>query len=422
MGLTEYLVIAALVFSVTGMVLCAVMLGKMKKYSDVPDRTAEMRKEVSEELRASRNELAVQAQGISDGVNRVLQSSFSREDARLLALQSAVNSRLGDIDKRIDDSAMHSELKLESMRLTMEKRLSAIQEENSRQMSEMRETVDEKLQKTLEDRIGQSFQLVSERLEMVYTNLGEMKNLAEGVGDLKKVLTNVKTRGIYGEMQLGAILDQLLAPEQYDTNVATKQGSRDPVEYAVKFPGEDGESIYMPIDSKFPLDVYDNLLRAYDSADKARITQAASLLVMRIKQEAKKIRDKYVDPPHTTEFAVMFLPVEGLYAEVVRCGLVDVLQQEYRVSIAGPTTMSALLNALQMGFRTLAIQKRSSEVWKVLGEVKTEFDTFADVLSSAQNRIVRANEDLDKLIGVRTRQIQRKLKDVSLLPAGNEQE
>ena len=411
MNTAEILAIISVCFGAVAVGLCCVILTLQRQQSGGERKMDEIRKEIGEELRNSRTDIAVQSQSIADSMGRMLQTSFSREDAILSSMETGIGSRLAGMDKRLSDSAMQSEMKLENMRATMEKKLAAMQEDNARQLTEMRATVDEKLQKSLDERIGQSFRLVSERLEMVYTNLGEMKALAEGVGDLKKVLTNVKTRGIYGELQLGAILEQMLSPEQYETNVVTKAGTRDPVEFAVKLPGEGGEPVYLPIDSKFPLDVYENLLSAYDTGDRNAVSAAASVLVQRIRQEAKKIHDKYVDPPRTTDFAVMFLPIEGLYAEVVRCGLVDRLQQDYRVSIAGPTTMSALLNSLQMGFRSLAIQKRSSEVWKVLGEVRTEFDTFGKVLEDAQSRIVKANEDLDKLIGVRTRQIQKKLKD-----------
>ncbi|MDO5139745.1 MAG: DNA recombination protein RmuC, partial [Oscillospiraceae bacterium] len=320
---------------------------------------------------------------------------------------------------RLAASALQNERRLEYMRETMENRLTAIQNDNNQQLSEIRSTVDEKLQKTLEEKLGRSFKLVSDQLEAVYKSMGEMQNLATGVGDLKKVLSNVKTRGIFGEIQLGAILEQILSPEQYDRNVVTKPGSSDPVEFAVKFPGDDDGTVYLPIDSKFPLDVYQYVLNAYDSGEKEEIDRASRELYSRIRQEAKKIRDKYVQVPFTTDFAILFLPVEGLYAEAVRIGVVDEIQRLYKVSVAGPTTMAALLNSFQMGFRTLAIQKRSSEVWKVLGDVRTEFDTFGAVLQNAQNRIVKANEELDKLIGVRTRQIQRKLKDVSELSQDN---
>lgn len=310
---------------------------------------------------------------------------------------------------------------LEAIRATVQGQLDTLQKDNHVQLEQMRQTVDEKLQKTLNDRITQSFQMVNERLQEVYTGLGEMKTLASGVGDLKKVLTNVKTRGILGEYQLGAIIAEILAPEQYEENVATVPGSSNRVEFAVRLPGEDGHCVYLPIDAKFPGDAYAALVDAYDSGDPAVIAAAQAVLEQRIKSEAKDISTKYIAPPDTTDFAIMFLPFEGLYAEVVRMGLVDVLQRQYKVNIAGPTTFAALLNSLQMGFRTLAIQKRSSEVWSVLGAVKTEFESFETVLSAAQNRIEQTSKELDKLVGVRTRQINRKLKSVSALPAEDSQ-
>ncbi len=305
---------------------------------------------------------------------------------------------------------------LDAIRATVQGQLETMQRDNHSQLDLMRQTVDEKLQKTLNDRITQSFQLVNERLQEVYTGLGEMRTLASGVGDLKKVLSNVKTRGILGEYQLGAIIAELLSPEQYEENVVTKPGSTQRVEFAIRLPGENGQGVYLPIDAKFPGDTYAQLVDAYDTGDPAAIAAAQAALETRIKGCAKDIRDKYIDPPNTTDFAIMFLPFEGLYAEVVRMGLVDTLQRQYRVNIAGPTTFSALLNSLQMGFRTLAIQKRSGEVWTVLGAVKTEFETFGTVLEAAQTRIEQTSRELDKLVGVRTRQINRKLKSVSTLP------
>lgn len=261
----------------------------------------------------------------------------------------------------------------------------------------------------------QSFRLVNERLEQVYKGLGEMQTLAVGVGDLKKVLSNVKTRGILGEIQLGAILEEILSPEQYAANIATVPGSKNVVEYAVKLPGDDGAPVYLPIDSKFPGDAYVALQDAYDSGSAEAVQAAFQTLSARIKSFAKDIHDKYIEPPHTTEFGIMFLPFEGLYAEVVNRGLVEVLQRDYKVNIAGPSTMAALLNSLQMGFRTVAIQKRSSEVWAILGAVKTEFDKFGDILAATQNRLNQAGAELDKLVGVRTRAIQRKLRSVEKL-------
>lgn len=326
------------------------------------------------------------------------------------------DKRLFELNNRFSQMAVENEQKLENIRATMEKKIGDLTEDNSRQLEKMRQTVDEKLQKTLEDRISQSFKLVSERLEQVYKGLGEMQNLAAGVGDLKKVLSNVKTRGILGEVQLGAILEQILSPDQYETDVKTRPGSTERVEFAVKLPGDDdGGPVWLPIDAKFPGDAYARLNDAYETGDKALIDAAYKNLEKVIKSEAKDIKTKYVEPPYTTDFAIMFLPFEGLYAEVVRHGLIEVLQKEYKVNIAGPTTMAALLNSLQMGFRTLAIQKHSSEVWEVLGAVKTEFNNFGNVLEKARNRIKQADDELEKLIGTRTNAIIRKLRSVEAI-------
>ena len=326
----------------------------------------------------------------------------------------------GSVASGLQASNVQTEQKLESIRTTMEVRLNAMQAVTDRRLGEMRQTVDEKLQKTLEDRLQKSFGLVSQQLELVYKGLGEMRTLAAGVGDLKKVLSNIKTRGILGEVQLGAILEQLLAPGQYAENVATVPGSSERVEFAVKLPGDGDGPVWLPIDAKFPQDAYAALLAAYDTADKAAVELAAKELDKRVRGFGKDIHDKYLAPGHTTDFGVMFLPVEGLYAEVVRRGNAERLQREYKIVVAGPTTMAALLNSLQMGFKTLAIQKRSSEVWKVLGSVKAEFDTFGQALAQAQNRLNQASSELENLVGVRTRQIQRKLQQVTLLPGEEE--
>ena len=286
-------------------------------------------------------------------------------------------------------------------------------------LEKMRETVDEKLHKTLEERLGQSFKLVSERLEAVQKGLGEIQTLANGVGDLKKVLNNVKTRGVLGEYQLGNILEQILAPEQYDANVKTKKGSNDLVEFAIKLPGKDdeGAQVYLPIDAKFPQDDYVRLQDAFDAGDAAGIETATKSLMNAVKKFAKDIHEKYVDPPHTTDISILFLPVEGLYAEVVRHPqMVSDLQRDYQVIITGPSTLAAILNSFAMGFRTLAIQKRSSEVWKVLGAVKTEFSKFGGVLEKAQKKINEANKELDALVGTRTKMMLSKLKKVEELP------
>lgn len=333
-------------------------------------------------------------------------------------LQVVVHQSLSQIQTILQNQTLQNEQKLNAIRETIEKRLSSLQEENSKKLDEMRATVDEKLQKTLEERISQSFKQVSEQLESVYKSLGEMKNIGLEVGDLKKVLSNVKTKGILGEIQLGAILEQILSPEQYEMDIPTIPGSSARVEFAVKLPGDGNTPIYLPIDSKFPTEDYSRLLDAYESGDKDQVEAAAKVLDATIKGFAKTIHDKYIEVPYTTDFGILFLPIEGLYAEAVRRGLVETLQRSYKINIAGPTTMAALLNSLQMGFKTLAIQKRSGEVWQVLSAVKTEFETFGDVLQSAQDKLTKTSDDLDKLIGVRTRKIQSKLKDVSVLDLG----
>lgn len=337
-------------------------------------------------------------------------------------MSKALANSMTQLETRLKTLETVNEQKLENMRDTMEKRLSAIREDSNKSLEDMRKTVDEKLQKTLEEKMNRSFGIISERLEQVYKGLGEMQSLANGVGDLKKVLSNVKTRGILGEIQLGAILEEILTHEQYDVNVATIPGSKNVVEYAVKMPASDDSFVYLPIDSKFPGDTYAALQDAYESGDPELVKAASAALSARIKACAKDIHEKYVEVPYTTEFAIMFLPFEGLYAEVVKSGMVEALQRDYRINVAGPSTMAALLNSLQMGFRAVAIQKRSYEAWKVLSAVKSEFDNFAKVLENTQNRINQANKELDKLVGVRTRAIQRKLRDVQKLESEEEAE
>lgn len=365
-----------------------------------------VRQELSNEIRTSRQETL-----------QFVQSSFKSMGDMVAGNQKesaeSQNMRLVQLNKQFNDMVMLNEHKLENIRKTVETKLSTLQEENNKQLEQMRNTVDEKLQKTLEDRISQSFKLVSERLEQVYKGLGEMQSLASGVGDLKKVLSNVKTRGILGEIQLGAILEQILSKEQYEENIRTKSSGSERVEFAIKLPGDNDGIVYLPIDAKFPGDAYTRLVDAYETGNSIEVEEAAKNLERAIKRAAKDIHEKYVEPPATTDFAIMFLPFEGLYAEVVRRGMVEILQREYKISIAGPTTMAALLNSLQMGFKTLAIQKHSSQVWDVLGAVKTEFDKFGGVLEATQQRINQANSELDKLIGTRTRSIQRKLRGVT---------
>ncbi len=408
----------------------AVLLTRPKQ-GVTPQEFGRLSQELQEEMRALRTELSgaihatvqttaeLQAntqRQVADAQNTRLRELNEQLSARQSALQKAVTDQLGMIEQRMKTGSLESEQKLENFRATMEARITAMQTDNGKRLDEMRRTVDEKLQKTLDEKLQQSFSRVSEQLESVYKGLGEMQALATGVGDLKKVLSNVKTRGILGEIQLGAILEQLLAPEQYEENVATVKGSANRVEYAVKLPGDGSSPVYLPIDAKFPIDAYNALLDAYDAADAAQAETAAKQLEQRIRLFAKDIHTKYIHVPETTDFGIMFLPVEGLYAEVVRRGMVERLQNEFKVIVAGPTTMAALLNSLQMGFRTLAIQKRSSEVWDVLSAVKQEFETFGAALVQTQKRLNQASNDLENLVGVRTRQIQRRLRGVTLLP------
>lgn len=410
-----------IIFCITAVIVCfaitIIYIGSLKKSSPATAIDADkIKKEITEEISkqlefSSSKNRELQAALASQETERFMLFSKTVNDS-MDTLRKTVNEMSGGIDNRMNAFQKQTVDQLESIRKTTEKQMIDMQASNERKLEEMRATVDEKLQKTLNERINQSFSAVNERLEQVYKSLGEMQKVGEGVEDLRKVLSNVKTRGILGEVQLGAILEEMLSPEQYETNIVTKKGSKDPVEFAVKLPGMGDGAVYLPIDSKFPLDVYGHLMDAYDSGDAAAIQEASKELRTRIKLFAKMIKDKYIDVPYTTDFAIMFLPTEGLYAEVVRYGLVEELQKE-RINIAGPTTMAALLNSLQMGFRTLAIQKSSAEVWKVLGEVKTEFGKFSDALEKTQKYMRQASNELDALATTRTNVMNRKLKNVS---------
>ena len=401
MELTEILLIVLCAVSlIVGIISIILIIKKGSSNTQVSsDEIANIvRNEIGRQMSTQRQELSSQIQSTVKNMGDMISANQTE--------------KMSQLEERIKTFSLENEQKLENIRLSVEKRLEYLQSDNNRQLEKMRETVDEKLQKTLEEKMNKSFSLVNERLEQVYKGLGEMQNLAVGVGDLKKVLSNVKTRGILGEIQLKSILSEILSPEQYEENIATKKGSKNVVEFAIKLPADDDGVVYLPIDSKFPGDTYANLRDAIEKGDKNEIDTAAKILVATIKSEAKDIHDKYIDPPNTTEFAIMFLPFEGLYSEVVNRGLVEILQRDYKVNIAGPSTMAALLNSLQMGFKTLAVQKRSAEVWEVLGGVKQEFDKFNEVLVATQQRLDQANKELDKLVGVRTRQIQRKLKNI----------
>lgn len=344
-----------------------------------------------------------------------------REELRIAREESSRAARdlreeVAGTQQKTTDSLVKT---LGELRETIDARLKEIRESNEKKLDQMRETVDEKLQNTLEKRIGESFKQVSDQLEKVYRGLGEMQNLADGVGDLKRVLSNVKTRGTFGEIQLGAILEQVLTPEQYDKNVATKRGSGERVEFAVKLPGPDDdprECVWLPIDAKFPQEDYIRLVDAAEKGDSAGVQQATQALARAVKSSARDIHDKYIDPPNTTDFAIMFMPTEGLYAEILRQpGFCEQLQREHRVVVTGPTTLSAVLSSLRMGFRTLAIEKRSSEVWRVLSAVKTEFGKFGGVLDRLGKQLETAKRTVDHT-GIRTRAMERKLHSVEALP------
>lgn len=442
MELWQFLVLLGTVVLLGVGAIIAVVLTR-RRDDGVGDLLISMKNENERELERTKKDISadMEQQIRFMGENlRLMQTNSAeqlsqKQEAFFGVMTEKQNSMTGSIDanaKRTEDRFKTFEsstsAQLTDIRETVERRLTHMQGDNSRHLDDIRTTmekrlddvrsvVDEKLQETLNKRITDSFKLVNERLTEVYMGLGEMKNLAAGVGDLKKVLTNVKTRGTLGEVQLGAILEEILSPEQYVKNFDARMKSQERVEYAVRLPGDGEAPVYLPIDSKFPSDAYVQLLDAYESADPALVQAAQRRLCDVIMKFARDVRDKYIDPPRTTEFAIMFLPTEGLYAEVVRLGMIEKLQRETRVNIAGPSTMAALLNSLRMGFSIVAMQKRSGEAWQVLGAVKAEFMNFESVLASAQKRISSANDELEKLIGTRTRAILRKLRDVETLPA-----
>lgn len=354
-------------------------------------------------------------QQLTDGVCSQLNFMQESLDDQLTRFNTVLSDRMNRVEARMKDLEDSSEKKLDSMRGSLTEGMSSLREENGRKLDEIKGTVDEKLQTTLEKRIAESFRTVNAQLEAVYKSLGEMQSIATDVGGLKKVLSGVKTRGILGEIQLGAILEEILTPDQYETNVATVPGSTERVEFAIRLPGSEGGTVWLPIDSKFPGDRYSQLVDARESGDREKTEKALRSLEGVLKAEARDIRDKYLSVPYTTAFGIMFLPFEGLYAEVVNRGLLEVLQRDFHVNVAGPSTMAALLNSLQMGFRTLAIQKRSGEVWEVLGAVKTEFEKFEESMKKMQYHLNSASEDLEKMMTTRSRGIQRKLRDVQKL-------
>ncbi len=372
---------------------------------------------IREEIAKNRDETSLTAKHGREEINNYIKSFNDSVLSRMADISNLQKNQLDTFSNQLINLTQLNEEKFNKVRETIEERLKFLQKENSEKLEKMRETVDEKLHTTLEKRLGESFNVVSDRLEQVYKGLGEMQTLAVGVGDLKKVLMNVKTRGTWGEVQLENLLEQMLTSEQYERNVRTKEGSKEQVDFAIKLPGRDKNIVWIPIDAKFPLEDYQKLIEAQDKGDLALIEQYGKAIENTVKSEAKSIKEKYIDPPNTTDFGILFLPIEGLYAEVLRQpGLYDFLQRKYRVIVAGPTTISALLNSLQMGFRTLVIEKRASEVWQILGAVKTEFGKFGDLLIKTKEKLNQASDGIDTAVK-KTKTIEKKLRQVQELPS-----
>lgn len=433
--LTEILLIIVIVLLIINIFICTrpkdVNLSKfsedMEKKFDSMEKVSRQefytnREESRRNEQENRQEMKVSIDSLTSSISRHIMNLSTLQqnqfDINSKSLENTLNSFNENMMKSLDNLAQLQNERLNQLTQVTEDKFTRLTKSTEDNLEKMRITVDEKLQNTLEKRLGESFKMVNDRLEQVYKGLGEMQTLATGVGDLKKVLSNVKTRGVLGEIQLERILEQFLAPEQYAKNVITKKGSRETVEFAIKLPGKDEikDTIYLPLDAKFPLDIYNKLIDAYEEGNQNSIDSASKELEKFIKKSAKDIRDKYIDPPNTTEFGLLFLPTEGLYAEVIkRQQLVEDLQRDFKINITGPTTLIALLNSLQMGFKTLAIERHSSEVWKVLGAVKTEFSKFETVLNAAQSKLNQASSEIDKLVGTRTRQINRKLESVEKL-------
>ncbi len=435
----ETLLIAAAVLSVVIIVLLIIVLLKLKNISKgfSSDELDEMKKQLefmnrSDETNSrllmdqtvrQHDSVVNSITVLGDSLRDSQEKQRGKADESLIKIEAEMRLLRKDNQESFDKIRTEVTASLDSIRRSNIENMDKLRRDNQESLDRINTTVNEKLQKTLDDKIARSFEAVNKRLAEVYEGLGEMKNVASGVNDLKNVLSNVKARGTMGEIQLGAILSEILAPEQFCEQAAVIPHSSERVDFAVKLPGaEDGEYVYLPIDSKFPGDTYSNYLAAYESGNADEIKSRRDILCREIKRCAKSIHDKYILPPYTTDFAIMFLPFEGLYAEVVNMGLVEVLQREYKINIAGPSTMAAMLNSLQMGFRTLAIQKKSSEVWKILEDAKKEFSNFETTLTAVRSRLRQADDELDKLIGTRTRAINRKLKEVYLTEGSDDAE
>lgn len=409
------LIVGIFCIVVINIILALILIIKLSSQRNKEMNISEM---IQREFRMSRSESSEESRRLREELSNAQKLSYEAIVTSLEKTGKNQQDNFKIIEERIKELVISNEKRLERLRDTVDEKLRLLQENNEKKLEQIRNTVDEKLQTTLEKRLGESFKQVSERLEAVSKGLGQMQNLATGVGDLRRMLTNVKTRGTWGEFQVGDILDQILTPEQFSKNVKTKHNSDEIVEFAINLPGQDeGQSnIWLPIDSKFPIEDYQRLLDASEKADADLVEKASSSLRRSIEKSAKDISGKYIDPPYTTDFAILFLPTEGLYSEILRQpGLVEKIQQTHRVVISGPTTLAAILNSLRMGFRTLAIEKRSSEVWKILSAVKTEFGKFGEVLNSLQRQLHTASNTIART-GTRTRAMERKLKSVEALP------
>lgn len=408
----EILLIFVIILAIFNLIISIAARRKNHQYErlekTIKDDFYQNRKEITDSLRDSRLEMSANQMAFEEKISLRIKDFNESFSDNLIKMENALASLKDTVDVRLD-----------KIRTVVDVKFTDIQNENNRKLDEIRSVVDEKLQTALEKKLTESFRQVSDRLEQVHKGLGEMQNLAAGVGDLKKVLTNVKSRGILGEIQLRSILENIMSPYQYEENVSTKENSRETVEFAVKLPGKDSghNFIYLPIDSKFPLEGYNALTTAYESGSPEEVKKYSKAVELEILRCAKDIKAKYINPPNTTDFGILFLACEGLYAEVIRkTSLIERVQRDYKIFIAGPTTLAAFLNSLQIGFRTLAIEQRTSEVWKILGAVKTEFSKFGTILESAKKRILQAGEDIESLVGVRSRQIVSKLKSVDELP------
>ena len=418
-----YVIIPCTLAGMLALTLLIVLLVRQGRLARAQERrTVALREEILRGLDQQWEDISDALQEASGQMVNAVSAIGQSQSTLLEGMQRQQYQSARSQQESLHQALTRLDTQLEQLRQSVQQSLATLRQDNDRQLTEMRRTVDEKLTQSLDKRLNDSFAQVSQRLEQVYKGLGEMQTLASGVGDLKKVLSGVKTRGNWGEMQLSALLKQLMAPGQYDENVAVVPGSAERVEFALRLPGRDGEITYLPIDSKFPQEDYLRLTEASQAADRDAVEEARKALAQRMKAEARRISSKYIAPPHTTDFAVMFLPVEGLYAEVVQIpGLTEAIQREYRVVAAGPSTFAALLNALQMGFRTLAIEQRSGEVWKLLGQVKSDFGKFADTLDKTRQKLQQASESIDTAF-TRTRAIQKRLGAVETLEGGTEED